>query len=464
MRQRIFFPLTAIWIFATIFAAHAPADSKPADQKATWKVGLARAVITPPAPMYLAGYGDRNAAADGKLHDIWVKVMAIEDSRGRRGAIITSDVCGFSKAAYEAICGDLEKRCGLRRSQILLNYSHTHTGPALRECLQDYCDWDATQRARIEEYSLWLEKTIVDKVAEAFSQMEPAMLWATAGSADFAVNRRNNPEAEVPAIRARGEKLKGPVDHEVPMLVARAPDGRTLAVLFGYACHTTTLAISKWSGDYAGYAQIDLETKHPGLQAMFLQTCGADANPLPRRSIELCEGYGRQLADAVEAVLERPMRPIRPELRTAFEFVHLPYEQVMTRKDLEHYAAQGGVYGRWGKRLSAQLDAGETFAAGYPYAVQVWRLGDDLLWISLGGEAVVDYAIKFKSLYGPHTIVNGFSHDLTAYIPSRRVWDEGGYEGGFVGEYGLPAMRWKPDIEDRITAAVKRLAAEVRGK
>ena len=464
MQLRNFFKLATVCFLATIFVSHALAEQKPDAQKATWKIGLARAVITPQSPMYLAGYGDRNAAADGKLHDIWVKVMALEDSHGRRGVIITSDVCGFSKAAYEAICTGLKKRCGLDRSQILLNYSHTHTGPALRECLQDYCDWDTTQRARIEEYSLWLEKTIVDKVAEAFSQMVPATLWATEGRADFAVNRRDNAEAEVPAIRARGENLKGRVDHSVPMLVARTPDGRPLAVLFGYACHTTTLAITKWSGDYAGYAQINLEAKHPGLQAMFLQTCGADANPLPRRSIELCEGYGKKLSDGVEAVLDKPMRPILPELRTAFEFVDLEYEKVMTRKDLEHYAAQGGTYGRWGKRLLAELDAGRTFTTSYPYAVQVWCLGDDLLWISLGGEAVVDYAIKFKSIYGPHTIVNGFSHDLTSYIPSRRVWDEGGYEGGYVGEYGLPAMRWKPDLEDRITAAVERLVAKVREK
>ena len=49
-----------------------------------------------------------------------------------------------------------------------------------------------------------------------------------------------------------------------------------------------------------------------------------------------------------------------------------------------------------------------------------------------------------------------------AYIPSRRVWEEGGYEGGYLGEYGLPAMRWTADVEDRITAGVERLVKGVR--
>ncbi len=456
MHRLIVLTLSAVCISLAISGSNVSAE-----EKATWKMGLAKAVITPEAPMYLAGYGNRTAAAEGKLHDIWIKVMALEDAAGRRGVIITSDVCGFSKASYEAICGDLKKRCGLSRDQILLNYSHTHTGPALRECLQDYCDWNAKERARIEEYSLWLEKTIVDKVAEALAKMSPAQLFRAEGHCDFAVNRRENTEKEVPIKRKRGEKLKGPVDHSVPMLVARSPQGRLLAFIFGYSCHTTTLAITTWSGDYAGFAMVDLEKKHPGVQSMFLQTCGADANPIPRRSLDFCRDYGKRLSHSVEAVLDKPMRPIRAKLRTAFEFVDLEYEKVMTRKDLEAYVAKGGLYGRWAKRMLDRLAAGETFEKSYPYAVQVWKLGDDQLWISLGGEAVVDYAIKFKSIYGPRTIVNGFAHDLTAYIPSRRIWDEGGYEGGYIGEYGLPAMRWKPDLEDRITAAVERLATKV---
>jgi hypothetical protein len=51
---------------------------------------------------------------------------------------------------------------------------------------------------------------------------------------------------------------------------------------------------------------------------------------------------------------------------------------------------------------------------------------------------------------------------MIAYIPSRRVWEEGGYEGGSnLYEYGRPAFRWSGDIEDRIAAGVQKLVTDV---
>ena len=55
----------------------------------------------------------------------------------------------------------------------------------------------------------------------------------------------------------------------------------------------------QWCGDYAGFAQIGIEKAFPGAVAMFWTGCGADANPQPRRKVELCEQHGKELADAV---------------------------------------------------------------------------------------------------------------------------------------------------------------------
>jgi len=457
MRRRHVFSLSVVLILLVSVSGR----PLPAEEM-IWNVGTARAKITPQEPLWMAGYGGRDHAAEGTLHDIWIKVLALEDADGHRAVVITSDVCGFSKISYETICAELKRRCNLDRSQVMLTYSHTHTGPALRECLQDYYPMDEKQRARNDEYTLALEKTIVESVAEALQHMTPATLWAGEGSTDFAVNRRNNPESDVPELRERGVPLKGPVDHSVPVLIVRTPEGPLRAALFAYACHTTTLSSYQWSGDYAGFAQIALEENHPGMQAMFYAGCGADQNPIPRGSVEQCSRYGQMLAAAVEDVLSKPARPIAPGLQTRFQFVDLDFERTMTGEDLQDYVKKGGLYGRWAQRMLKQLDEGKTFPKSYPYAIEVWKLGRDQLWISLGGEAVVDYSLKFKARYGPRTWVNGFAHDLTAYIPSRRVWEEGGYEGGALGEYGLPAMRWAPDLEDRITACVEELVAELK--
>lgn len=450
-----------LWIGVVVVLGLSRTGLLPAAQPA-WKAGTARFQITPQEPLWMTGFGFRDHPAEGQLHDLWIKILVLESADGHRGVIVTSDVCGISKATYESLCQELQIRCGLDRSQIKITYSHTHTGPALRECLQDYHAWDDAARDRTTQYTLALEKAIVENTIKAFGSMSTATLWATEGTADFGVNRRNNDESQIDALLASGAPLKGPVDHRVPLLVVRGSDDAPQTVVFGYACHTSMLALYQWSGDYAGFAQLALEEKHPGLQAMFYQGCGGDQGAMPRRTIELTQQNGLKLAAAVEAALAQPMRPIAPQLQTAFEFVDLPFEKTMTAEDLRAFPNQGSHYQRWAQRMLQRLEAGEQFPTSHPYAVQVWKLGTDQLWISLGGEPVVDYAWKFASQFGPTTWTHGFSHDLTAYIPSRRVWDEGGYEGGFLGEYGLPAMRWTPDVEDRITAGVQRLVDQVR--
>ena len=54
-----------------------------------------------------------------------------------------------------------------------------------------------------------------------------------------------------------GVNPRGPVDRSVPVLRVTNPDGKVLAVLFGAACHNTTLGPKDYriSGDFAGFAQ-----------------------------------------------------------------------------------------------------------------------------------------------------------------------------------------------------------------
>jgi hypothetical protein len=171
------------------------------------------------------------------------------------------------------------------------------------------------------------------------------------------------------------------------------------------------------------------------------------------------------LAEAVEAVLRRPLMEVAPGLRTAFASVDLPYEKVVTRAELRAAADDPNpIRQRWAGRMLKRLEAGERFAASYPYPLHAWRLGEGTLMIGMGAEAVVDYALRFKARYGRDTWVCGYADDLVAYIPSRRVWAEGGYEGGpYLYEYGRPALRWAGDIEDRIAGAVEELVKSVKG-
>lgn len=430
-----------------------------------WKAGIAKAIITPEKGVWLAGYGSARAP-EAKLHDIWMKALALEDSQGHRAVLITSDFQGVPKMMSDRVFAQIKNQFGLQRKQIMFTFSHNHCGPRLGDDLYDYYPTTPMQDKLVDEYTDAMVNKTVEMIGQALTNLAPASLKMGTGHTTFAVNRRNNREADLPALLKAGKKLVGPVDHSVPVMTVTRPDGKLDAVLFGYACHPTTLSFKKICGDYPGYAQIEIEKNHPGVTAMFVNTCGGDQNPLPRRTVELCEKYGHMLAVAVEETLKKSLRPISPDLKMAFEYVELPYLKVVTRKDLEaDTKSNNAIKKRWAARLLKKLDQGETFPGSYPYPIHVWRLGKDTLMIGMGAETVVDYALRFKREFGPNTWVCGYADDMISYIPSKRVWLEGGYEGGSnLYEYGRPAYRWGPNTEALISASVHRLVKEVDPK
>lgn len=430
-------------------------------QDTSWKAGVAKAVITPAEPMWMAGYGGRNKPAEGKLHDLYIRVLAVQDASGHRAITLSSDTLGISQPIYEAVAAAADKQFGLKRADIMLNASHTHCGPVLKQALYDIYPLDDKQRQLVETYSAKLIETIVVTIGKALDDLEPVTLLHGQGTCDFAVNRRTNREPDVPKLRAENQLL-GPVDHSVPLLVAKRADGSLKAIVFAYACHNTVMDFYQWSGDYAGMAQLALESRHPQATAMFAMGCGADQNPLPRRKVELLKEYGLKLADSVDAALQQPLKPLTAKLTTAIEMTPLKLDPLPPREQLEKMAAAPESYSqRWASRV-LKLPTDKPFA-DYPYPVQAWKLGDSLLWIALGGEVVVDYSLRFKGQYGYETWVTGYVNDVMAYIPSARVRIEGGYEGqSSMMVYGMPAERWAADVEDRVAAGVARVVQQVQ--
>ncbi|HVS37854.1 MAG TPA: neutral/alkaline non-lysosomal ceramidase N-terminal domain-containing protein [Gemmataceae bacterium] len=428
-----------------------------------WKAGAARVKITPDKPMWMAGYASRTRPADETLIDLYAKALALEDPDGKRFVLVTMDLVGVPRDLSQAVCADLKDKYGLPRESVVLAASHTHTGPIVGSNLRDMFDLDEMQQKRIDNYAAALHKNLVAVVGKALDDLAPARLAWGNGHVGFAVNRRNNKEADVPKLREVGE-LKGPVDHDVPVLSVRDPQGKLRAVVFGYACHATVLNSMAWSGDYPGFAQLAVEKMHPDATAFFWAGCGGDQNPLPRRSVFLAQKYGQELADGVQAVLDEPMTPIEGNLRSVYTEIDLPLADLPSRDqlvkdtiDMNHAVAARA------KRLLAGLEKKGSLAGSYPYPVQVCRLGPDLTWVMLGGEAVVDYSLRLKKELGPgHTWVAAYTNDVMAYIPSLRVLKEGGYEGGgAMVYYGLPAV-WSPLVEETIVAAVHAQVEKVR--
>jgi neutral ceramidase len=434
------------------------------ESHAGWKAGTGAVKITPDPAIWMAGYGGRDHVAEGVLHDLWSKALVLEDGRGERVVLVTLDLCGIGRDVSEAICAGLKAQQGLDRRRIAINCSHTHTGPAIRNNLVSMYFYDADQARAVGEYTDRLVGLVQQSVAEAIKTLAPAEVLFGQGQTTFAVNRRANKEDQVPKLREEG-LLKGPNDHAVPVLAVKGADGKFRAIVCGYACHATVLSFYQYSGDYPGFTQLALEKTYPGAQAMFVAGCGADQNPLPRRTVELAEHYGRMLAEATEQVVLTGLAPVGDRAESLYAEVPLAYAKVPTRADL---LAEGMSTDRYvanrAKQLLARIDAGETLSPTYPYPVQAWSLGKEVEWVFLGGEVVVDYVLRLKTeLKSDRLWVSGYSNDVMAYIPSKRVLVEGGYEGGgSMTIYGLPSI-WGGTVEETVVGGTLNLTRQLRG-
>jgi plasmid stabilization system protein ParE len=424
---------------------------------AEWKVGIARTEITPRQPVWMAGYAARKHPSEGTVHPLWAKALVVEDARGERAVIVTSDLIGSVRELSDAIGDGVQQRTGIPRERIVLNASHTHCGPVVLGCADIAHHMEAEDVARAAAYRDELQHKVIRLIEEACAGVQPANLAFGEGTAPFATNRRKIQSQKY----VIGPNPQGPVDRRVPVLRVTDENDRPLAVLFGYACHNTTLGgdFYRFNGDYAGFAQVELEAEHPGVTAMFMAGCGADANPQPRGKLEHAQQHGKELAEAVDRVLAGEMCRVRGPLAVAMDRVDLPFVDPPSKRDLEARRGEGNVYQqRLTELLLKRIDERGQVDTCYPYPVQVVRFGRDLALVALAGEVVVDYPIRLhQELDVEHLWVAGYTNEVFAYVPSERILSEGGYEGGGAMVYFGWHGPFRPGVEDRVVGLVETL-------
>ena len=421
----------------------------------TWQAGVATVDITPERSLWMAGFARRMQPSQGVAMPLHAKALALKCGEQPAAVLVTVDLLGLTARITDRVASLVQRRHRIRRADLLFNASHTHCGPIVDEQLSVAYDLSPEQWAAIRKYSARLEDQLAAVIGDALSRLRPARVGYARGEAGFAANRRVKFSPQ------------GPVDHSVPVLRVDGPEGHTRAVVFGYACHNTTLphTFVQYHGDYAGVAQATLEQRHPGTTALFVAGCGADANPTPRGTRELVEAHGTVLADAVDRAL-KATTPIHPALRTAYGTIALPFADEAVRKrwrselDVEQIYLQ-----RHAELMKAAIARDGRLPSAQPNPVQVWRFGSaagsGLTLVALGGEVVVDYALRLAREFPDRRMwVAAYSNDVFGYVPSVRVLREGGYEGGdAMIYYGRPGP-FTESVEELIVGEVRRLIGQ----
>jgi neutral ceramidase len=446
----------ALAVLAPLWACPCALAAEP-----EWKVGIAQVQITPEQPVLMAGYANRTKPFEKVTADLYAKALVLEDRDGRRAALVTSDLIGFTADVAEAICARVSAKTGLKRSEILLTSAHNHAGPQLSLKPGDKDGQDAGEALRTVEYTRRLEDKVVQMVVQAAAQREPVRLSWGSGVVDFVMNRREfTPSGVILGVNPRGL-----ADRSVPVLRVDSMDGKPRVILFQAAAHNTTLTGDNYQicGDYAGFAQSFIQERYPTSQAMFLLGCAGDANPYPRSTLELARAHGITLGKEVCRVLETKLRPVAGPLQIAFDEVELPL-QALSREDLEKLAKDKRGARAWGAaRMLAMLDHSEKPPTHYRYPVTVWQFGRDLTLVGLAGEVVVDYLTLLEHALGANQLwVTAYCNDVFGYLPSARVLREGGYETR--GLYSGGAGFFDPKAQDVLVQKVREVAQKAGRK
>lgn len=398
----------------------------------------------------MGGFGFRDKPSQGVRRDIWVRALALDSGNAKPALLVTIDLVSIDTQTADEIAARCLRSYGISRDRLAMNVSHTHSAPVAGLVPMPMYEFTPADRETVKRYTKDLIDKTVAVAGQAVRALAPARLEFEQGLAGVGVNRR----------RVRLRSLPGPVDHDVPVLAVRDAAGALRAVVVGYACHATALSDYLISNDWPGFALEAIEQEHPGATALFVQGAGADSNPLPRSGEDLARKHGEVLAAAVEQVLKGKMKPVPGPLRTAFDRATLPLRELPSRGDLQKRVAEekSSAYRAAARNMLAVLEREGKLPDHCPYPVQVWQFGDGLKLIYLSGEVVVDYSLRLKRQYGfDSTWIAGYSNDVLGYIPSRRVLEEGGYEGGdALILFGRPG-KFGSETEDIIVKEVGRL-------
>lgn len=447
-----------------VIAAIVPAQASDVQASEKWLAASGSVAITPDDSIWMAGYAARKEPSQGKVHDLYAKVLGLEDASENRFVIVTLDLIGVTPELRASV-EEQVAQFGIQPAALLMNASHTHCGPELRSERLIRFGIDAKYAALTQQYVRDTAQKIATLVGEVVSRMEPATLTYSRARAGFAMNRR----LPTPTGFINSPNPDGPVDHDVPVLRVENQAGELKTILFGYACHATTLSFQQLCGDYPGFAQQYLEQSHPTAVAMFLNGCSADQNPYPRRTLDLAKQHGRALANGVETALEtQQTKPIRGPLRVAMDQVTLEFAPAPTKAELEEKVKSGNRYARIHANTLldeiASKGAVQTEYSTFP--LQVVQFGRDLTLVAICGEVVVDYSLRFKeelSRDASSTIwVAGYSNYVFGYLPSERVLQEGGYEGGGAMQYTMFPGPFESSVESRVVERIHRLVEQVR--
>lgn len=445
----------------------AAAASPREASRSGWKAGFAEADITPKPgqPVMPAGFGEPRIM-EGTESPLLAQALALEDAGGKRAILFALDLLGLGRITVDAVRHKIQARYGIPEENVCFAASHTHWGPAV----------NYRAGSAIGDVNIWylgfLETTLLELADRALKHLTPAEVAYGWCEVQIGMCRRLPSERGIRwAVNPAGS-----YDRHTPILRVRREGSPRQVVVVGHACHPTSMGnMNQWSADYPGAMRRKLAAGAADCCAMFVNGCGGDAKVVYQdpatgkyefaASLEKSHQAGITLAEAVLARLggDQPLEPLEAQLSATLVRGTLSLQEGPSQEEIKRLALEGNLnhYATWWAR---KMLAFPDMRRAWEYAVQAWRLGD-LTIVALEGEVCSDWGAIARSLPATkHAMAIGYANEVSSYIPTARIIQEGGYEGDQSHRVYLLPGRFDPKMEVELTALIRRAVAHVAGR
>jgi hypothetical protein len=404
--------------------------------------GWAEVEITPPLGIGLGGRGGPETLATKVLDPLFAQIVYLKDGKGEGFVLVSFDLVAMPHELSDRLRFDIVNELGVEWNLVLLNASHTHSGPyMLRSLMAGLGPPPAIE----QDYFNSLEEKIVSATRTAAKNLQPIKAEVFRGASQVGINRRGKNKQGVTGILPNAD---APFEDKVWILKLTRTNGQPPAIVFSYACHPVIVygyAYSAISADFPGATRRVLrERLGSGVHAQFVQGFAGDIRPRVLADLEHgrfraskpadLQQAGSDLADAILTALKGPGETLSLDFAAASDRCFLPrgeppprefYEKMRTNAvaTTNDFLVAVGDY--WLKRY----DSGQGFARGDAWSLGLIRLAENQWIVHSAGEPVIEWRAKISQWLAPLNIVPfGYSQEAKSYLPTETQLPEGGYE------------------------------------
>lgn len=409
------FVLTALCTF--------PQKKKTPSPK-TFRAAAVKVNISPTTPKQLLGYAARLSTG---VHDSIYHRIALLDDGATQFVIVSTEVCLVSPAEYDRVAAEVSKQLNIPPVNFWWTFTHTHSAPEVGPPgFGEVFLGERYKHAVDTAYSNFITSSIINGIAEARNNLQPARLAKGWGYAQANINRRG---IDVNGKASLGLNPDGPVDRRIGIIRLEKADGSPIALLTNYPIHGTVLGqeFVQVSGDVQGIVSQYVEEK-TGVPMLFIN--GAAGNLAPIYSVypspkaghlgEFRVLLGDKILEANKHIVDYTDSVT---LKTGMITVDIP-------------AKEGLTFTPASKKYIATSKQNTVIRL----PLRFLKIGNDLAIWSAPIELFCEISnqIREQSPF-PYTFYYGYTNGWFGYMPTEDAWKYGGYEVEVVNPFAPTA-------------------------